>query len=381
MNNRNTIQTVFIFALLILFLIACVAIISPFFTVILWTALLYVIFRPLHSKCISRIDRTKKFYRLKKNLLAGVFSLGILLVIITPVVFISLLLFRELTEFMQQVTNFLKNNPNLFTHEGPFENLFNFMSSHGVDIPNFDLSNIRTYLIQFTQSYSSKILSLSTSIVSKTGNFVLSLLFVVFALFFCFLDGHYLGTLVKQVLPVKTEYMNILTNKFTEITRNLFSGYILVALYQGIVSFIIMSIFKVQGALLFSVVLMFASFVPLFGAAIVWVPIGIVMCLTTTMFKGILFLILCGFCVSLLDNFLRPFLLKDRINVHPLVIFFAILGGIKVFGMNGLILGPLTVILFFTVLNMLLNTKEITESKQEPAPEQKTEDADLNSND
>ena len=52
---------------------------------------------------------------------------------------------------------------------------------------------------------------------------MISLLFIVFALYFCFLDGHYLGTVIKQAIPVKTEYMNILSKKFTEITRNLFS--------------------------------------------------------------------------------------------------------------------------------------------------------------
>ena len=117
----------------------------------------------------------------------------------------------------------------------------------------------------------------------------------------------------------------------------------------------IMLIFGVKGALLFSVVLMFASFVPMFGAAIVWIPIGVVIFITDSAIKGILFLLICGICVSFLDNFLRPMFLKDRIHVHPLVIFFAILGGVQVFGLNGLLLGPMIVILFFTVLDMLVN--------------------------
>ena len=116
-----------------------------------------------------------------------------------------------------------------------------------------------------------------------------------------------------------------------------------------------MVIFGVKGALLFSVILMFASFIPLFGAAIVWVPVGVFLCATTSVVKGVLFLIICGVCVSMLDNFLRPLFLKDRIKVHPLIIFFAILGGLNVFGMNGLVLGPMIVILFFTVLDMLVN--------------------------
>ena len=358
-NSKNNLQSFFIFALLILFLGTCIAMMYPFFTVILWTIFLYIIFRPLHLKIVSKFDRSKKLFKVRKHLLAAAFALGILLLIIIPVVFIVILLFKELSQFMQGLTNFLKNNPLIFSPDGPFSKIFGLFEKFGVTIPDFDISDIRNYLIQFTQSYSSKVLSMGTSILSKAGNFLISLLFIVFALYFCFLDGHYLGTVIKQAIPVKTEYMNILSKKFTEITRNLFSGYLLVALYQGVASFIIMTVFGVKGALLFSVVLMFASFIPLFGASIVWLPIGIVLCFTSTLVKGILFIIICGFCVSLLDNFLRPFLLKDRINVHPLIIFFAILGGIKVFGMNGLILGPLTVILFFTVLNLLLNKKEL----------------------
>lgn len=332
--------------------------VHPFFTILLWTIFLYIIFRPLHEKCVKKINPEKKLFKFKKNLIAGLFSIGILLLIITPVIFIAILLVQEFINFTQQALQFLKDNPNLFTSDGPLTSFYAFLDRIGLNIPNLQIPDIHSYLMQMLQTYSSKVLTIGTSIVSKTGNFVISLLFVVFALYFCFLDGQYLGSVVKQALPVKPIYMNILTEKFTTITKNLFSGYILVALYQGVVSFIIMAIFGVKGSLLFSVVLMFCSFIPMVGASLVWLPMGIAMCFTSSPLKGILFIVICGFCVSVLDNFLRPFLLKDRINVHPLIIFFSILGGLKVFGMNGLILGPLSVILFFTVLNMLQNSKD-----------------------
>jgi predicted PurR-regulated permease PerM len=65
-------------------------------------------------------------------------------------------------------------------------------------------------------------------------------------------------------------------------------------------------------------------------------------------------MILCAFFISFLDNFLRPFFLKDRIKIHPLLIFFSILGGLQVFGFNGILLGPIVVILFFTIVDILL---------------------------
>lgn len=368
MNTRKVVQNFFIFSLLILFLIACVAMVYPFFTILLWTILLYIIFRPLHAKIATKINRKKKFYSLKRNLLAALFSFGILILIITPLIFMCFFLIKEFISFSQQLITYLNEHPKLFTSEGPFAGFYKLIEEFEIDIPNFEIKDIRDNIIQLIQNYSSKVLSIGTSILSRTSNFVISLVFVVFALFFCFLDGHYLATILKKAIPVERKYMDILIDKFTRITKNLFSGYILVALYQGIVAFIIMLIFKVQGALLFSVILMFASFIPIFGTALVWFPIGIVMCFTKSLFLGCLFILLCGIFVSLLDNFIRPILLKDRINVHPLIIFFAILGGIEVFGLNGLILGPLIVILFFTLLDMLLDNNisdSDTEEKEE----------------
>lgn len=354
MDNIKTLQTIFIYGLFGLLFFLLMAMLQPFFTVILWAALLYVLFKPLHGKIFKKMDKTKRFFELKRNLLAAAFSVGIFLLIIGPLVGIGFMLVQQLLSFLTGIENFLLENPDFFNSSeiGIFINGliedFSFINLHEI--------NLKAEILNFVQNYSSGIFSMGKSILSGTGSFILSLLFTIFALYFCFLDGPYLASLIGKIIPIDPDYMKTLGTKFSEITRNLFSGYILVALYQGLAAFIIMSIFKVQGALLFSVVLMIASFIPLLGAAIVWVPIGIVLCLTKSVFIGILFLILCGFCVSFLDNFLRPLFLKDRINVHPLVIFFSILGGLQVFGMNGLLLGPMIVILFFTVLDMLVST-------------------------
>ncbi|HPM06870.1 MAG TPA: AI-2E family transporter, partial [Treponemataceae bacterium] len=176
--------------------------------------------------------------------------------------------------------------------------------------------------------------------------------------YFFYLDGAYLFSLLIKVIPINPKHMDTLAKKFSETIRGLLSGYFLVALYQGIIAFILMKIFGIKAALLFSVLLMFSSFIPLFGAGLIWFPLGIILLFTDSVIKGILFLVLSAFFISFLDNFLRPFFLQDRIKVHPLLIFFAILGGLKIFGLNGLILGPTVIILFFAVLDMLVSFDE-----------------------
>lgn len=357
MDNKKTLQTIFIFALFALMFALIISMLFPFFTVILWTMLLYVLFNPLHKRLIKKIDKNKKMYDLKRHVLAGTFAVGILLVIIGPIAGLISMLIQQLMSFLVSVENFIQTNPDFFTSSDVWKTIVSFVEGFGFSFTDLSNIDLRSEVLTLVQQHSSNLLSMGTSIISGTGTFVVSILFVIFALYFCFLDGQYLASLVGKAIPIDPQYMATLMNKFVEITRHLFSGYILVALYQGLAAFIIMLIFGVEGALLFSVVLMFASFIPLFGAAIVWIPIGVVIFVTDSAIKGILFLILCGVCVSFLDNFLRPLFLKDRIHVHPLVIFFAILGGIQVFGLNGLLLGPMIVILFFTVLDMLVNNE------------------------
>ncbi|MDE5897708.1 MAG: AI-2E family transporter [Treponemataceae bacterium] len=356
MDNRRTLNTVFIFALFALMFALVVCMLFPFFTVILWTVFLYVLISPLHRKWLRRLDRTKRSFELKRHILAGGFSVGILLVIIGPLSAVCSLLVQQLLAFLHAAEAFFMQNPDFFTTTeiGHFLSYWTEkLSFHLIELDSID---ILAETVKFIQQYSSRILAMGTTLISGAGNFIISIIFIVFALYFCFLDGRYLAVLFCEAVPIDPHYMAALMKKFVEITRHLFCGYILVALYQGFVAFLIMVVFRIDGALLFSVVLMFASFIPLFGAALVWFPLGIALCASRSVVAGILFLVLCGICVSFLDNFLRPLFLKDRINVHPLVIFFAILGGIKMFGMNGLLLGPLIIILFFTILDMLVSS-------------------------
>lgn len=358
MNTKLTLQNIFIFALFALFFVLIICMLKPFATVLLWTALLYILIRPLYLKVTNKIKVQSKFSKLKQSTSAGLFAIGTILIIIIPIVTICILLVQQGIDFLQYAEKYIIENAESVYKSEFIQSTLEFIKSIGIEIPEIVPADIKQFLVGLVQTYSSKLFSFGTSVISKAGTFITSLLFILFALFFCFLDGPYLGKLIQKAIPINPAYMKIITQKFTDIIKNLFSGYILVALYQGFVSFIIMLCFNIPGALLFSVVLMFASFVPLFGAAIVWFPIGLVLCITQSLVKGILFLIISAICISFLDNFLRPLFLKDRIHVHPLVIFFAILGGIQVFGMNGLILGPLIVILFFTVLDLLVSSNK-----------------------
>ncbi len=370
MTHKLTLQTIFLFALFILLFSLLVGILFPFFNVILIAALFYIALSPLQKKIVRKMSPEKKTYDLKRHLLAAAFSIGTVLLIAGPLAFILFQVITQLISTLNEVEVFLHNNPSFLQDSSIIQTLNGLVKNFGLDglaSINLEEVNIRSTILSYIQNYSNNLFSLSTNIIEKTGRLILSFVFFVFILYFFFLDAGYLFSLFAKAVPLKPLHMKTLASKFSETIKGLISGYVLVALYQGCAAFILMKIFSVNAALLFSVVLMFASFIPLFGSAIVWAPIGIIMIFTGPVWKGILFLLLSAFCISFLDNFLRPFFLKERINVHPLIIFFAILGGIQIFGINGLILGPLVVILFFSVLDMIISndSAQILSKKEE----------------
>ena len=136
------------------------------------------------------------------------------------------------------------------------------------------------------------------------------------------------------------------------MSKQLVVGYFLVALYQATAAFLLFTIFGVKGALVLAALTAVASFLPMVGASLVWLPVSLARILNGDLPGGIALLVLSAIFISTLDNFIRPILLRDRLNIHPLLIFFSILGGLEVFGFNGIILGPLILILFFTAAKL-----------------------------
>lgn len=371
MFQKFTLQSTFLYALFALLFALVFGILFPFFNVILWAALLYIALSPFHKMLLKKLNPSKKTYGAKRHLLAASFSIATILLLIGPLSFLVFQLIHQLLTTLKDIEHFLSSNPSFLSDFFALESVNTFFQNFDIDIStlfNFEALNIRAVILSYIQQYSNSLFSFSTNILGQAGTFLISFVFLIFILYFFYLDAGYLFSLFAKAIPINPIYMKTLSSKFSETIKGLLSGYVLVALYQGVAAFILMKIFGVKAALLFSVVLMFASFVPLFGSAIVWAPIGIVMVFSQSLWKGILFLLLSGFCISFLDNFLRPFFLKERINVHPLIIFFAILGGIQLFGINGLILGPLVIILFFTVLDMIV-ANEIIKNESESKTE------------
>jgi predicted PurR-regulated permease PerM len=98
-----------------------------------------------------------------------------------------------------------------------------------------------------------------------------------------------------------------------------------------------------------------ASFIPVLGAFAVWGPVSIYLIVKGFVAKGIILTLVGGLIISSIDNVLKPFIIRGKVKLPLIFIFLSVLGGIKVFGIIGFIIGPLIFSLFVSFIEILKN--------------------------
>jgi predicted PurR-regulated permease PerM len=388
--SKINVQTLIFLGVFALFFILVARLFMPFFTIILWAAILYVLIDPLYVK-LSGIRKAKltgkKPNSFRRAVLAGLLSVLAVVVIVVPLGFLSYLLIRQSSQVLGDILDFVKSNPFLFKGKlsaplavplpeagiamksglPPLASLGDFLysiSGGAINLGSTDLWQLSVDTLRINQK---AIINFSTILVRNLGTFILALAFMTFTLYFFLMDGHYLLGMFVKAIPIKNEYMQKFIHSFRDTTRQLIRGNLMVALIQGTIAFILFLVFRVRGALLLSVMVSICSFIPMVGAGTIWLPVSATYIIMTDPIKGIILLLLSAVGISLLDNFYRPILVGGPIKIHPLPIFFAIVGGVSIFGINGLIIGPLILALFFAALDIFRELWEIPKTPMEEA--------------
>lgn len=193
----------------------------------------------------------------------------------------------------------------------------------------------------------------SLAILQKTYQSIAHFLFLALVMFFTlysFLIGG--KELVRKIMflsPLKDAHEKILIEKFISISRATIKGTLLVGIVQGSLGGIAFAIAGIPSVMVWAVIMMVLSLIPMIGSSLIWFPAGIIMLAVGNIWQGVFILAFGLGIISVIDNVLRPELVGKDIQMHPLIVFFATLGGIGMFGFLGFILGPVIVALFLAL--------------------------------
>ena len=182
-----------------------------------------------------------------------------------------------------------------------------------------------------------------------TVNFLFMSFVFLYTMYFLQMDG---GKLVRKILyylPLNGDDESLMLNKFTSVSRAMIKGTLLIGILQGGLAGIAFAVAGIDNAVFWGTVMAVLSIIPSVGSALVWIPACIILIMQGSVVGGVGLLAFCGLVVGSLDNVLRPILVGKDTKMHELMIFFGTLGGILMFGIPGVLIGPLVASLFITI--------------------------------
>lgn len=179
-----------------------------------------------------------------------------------------------------------------------------------------------------------------------------SALLMLFALYYFLRDGDKLRHFVMEWSPLPERYDENILDKLAAAVSAVVKGSLVSAVAQGAGVGLGFALFGIQGGLLWGVVAVFAALIPVVGTGLITVPAVLYLILNGKILFGVLLLAYSIVLVGNIDTFLRPYLMRKNLDIHPLIILLSVLGGLTVFGPVGFIAGPVVIALFFVLLEL-----------------------------
>ncbi|MBI4836013.1 MAG: AI-2E family transporter [Candidatus Abawacabacteria bacterium] len=286
------------------------------------------------------------------NLSACLCTILLIIIVIGPIA----LLVTTITNESFATYNFIRDQ----IQSGNLERMFqiqqhpwlqdatNFISQY-IDIKTIDLKGP---LADQATRVSLWIYQGGTDLLTSISMLLLHLFFVVLMFFFLIRDSKKIMEEISKFSPISTSNEAILSQKFTDISQAIIRGTFLTAMIQGTLVGIAFAVLGLPGAIFWAFVSTFFALMPLIGTPIIWLPASIILFVSGAYVKGFLLLAFGLLIISTIDNLLRPYLMGNKAHLPGIVIFFAVLGGISVFGAMGIVIGPMITVFLLTLLEM-----------------------------
>lgn len=335
------------------FLILCIVItfmfllniLSSFVTVLSVSAVLVVSFYPIHKGIV-------KLFRGRNGLASFVSCLLVVLIIIIPIAVFVLMMTSEAVGAYQVIQD--KVNSGFFDKFLQWKSggLLYDLKNQIAPVINLDGLDVKQNIISVAQNLSGFLVAQTTNILKSLSGLLLGLVFMLFSMFYFFKDGDKIIELIGHYSPLPAKHEAQLFEKLRAMVNGIIKGQFLTGIIQGLAGGLGFWIAGISNPIFWTAIMAFLSFVPVVGAGLVWLPAGIILIAMGEYTWGIFILVWGVLVISTLDNFTRPYLVGGKAHVYPLLTFFVIIGAVFQMGFSGLIIGPLVLMAFISLMHI-----------------------------
>ncbi len=332
----------YLFAMLALVLILgylSYLILRPFLVPIGWAFVFSIVFYPIY-RFVLRIVRWD-------SLAAAITAALVCVLILGPFSYFAYLLGSEISNVSLRPVD-LKGMAKLLSHPSIAPAMKKVLSF-------LDLSQaqLQASVVRGLSEAGKKLLEYLPGRIGDVAGAAVHFALMAFALFFFLRDGFHFLARISDFMPFSKEHRERLTNQVKDIVISTIYGGIVVALIQGFIGALTFTFLSIHSPILWGLAMSICSFLPIVGSSIVWVPAVLFLLVKGTVLKALILAIVGIFGISMVDNVMRPLIMRGRLQMPLLAIFFSVLGGIEVFGLIGLVMGPLVLAVFISLVDIL----------------------------
>ncbi|MGA2508646.1 MAG: AI-2E family transporter [Candidatus Acidiferrales bacterium] len=314
------------YGIIILLVFGVYLVFASFLVPLAWAAVLVVVSYPVYERLARRRGST---------VAAAVMTAAVTLILIVPVILIMIAFVRQGFGAAQSIR--------LQLSSGHWAWLNDHWTRVQQRFPETNLQDLTATLRQYGEQAAGFVAARLGTIVRHTAEFLFHLGVTILAIFYLFRDGGSMVARLREILPFESSHRDrMLTNARDLIFASVISS-LAAAAAHAILGGLAFAAAGISAPIFWGVMMGFFSFVPIVGSALIWVPVAISLIAGGHTVKGILLVIFCVVIVGLVDNFIRPWLISGRTEMGGLVVFISVLGGISVFGLLGVVLGPIIV--------------------------------------
>jgi len=307
---------------------------------ILLAAIAAAMFYPLHRRILKRVKQ--------KSTLAAFFSLGIFcLIILIPIAVLGYLV----TENVIEVTRLINRNiPQIKIWLQSLDStISNLPFVEGQRISGLiDTARV----VGIIQQSLSSILQSTTNLMGNVARVLLFFFVFLYSLFFMIRDGDKALLSASAAIPLPKEDRQAIIDKFVSVSRATLKSTFLIGGIQGSIGAILFFALGIPGSVLFGVLFLVLAAIPGLGPAVIWLPTTLILFALENYLEAVIMLVIGGGLIPLVDYLLRPRLVGRDTQLHPLLVFIGVLGGVSLFGIWGLLFGPLAMSVAVTLLSI-----------------------------
>ncbi len=327
-----------LFFLMICVFAGCFAVIRPYLHPILLAVILAFVMNPVHQK-IERLVGGRK------NTAAALSCVLLTLVVVLPLFFIMFAMFRQAVTSFNAISEFIASGKAAALMDHPLAVKVSGVISHIIPdirklVPDLPIVKLDKLAMETTTTLGRNLLNQSGRLAGNIGSLIVDFGLMLFTFFFVVRDEELLQDRLLHLVPLTSTQERRIVDKIKEVAKSALLGTFVTALAQGFAGGLAFFICGLPG-LFWGMVMAFASLIPMVGTALIWGPACVYLLISGSHWLALFLLIWSVVVVGGIDNFVRPLFMQGGSDMNTLVIFFSIIGGINIFGLMGLLYGPL----------------------------------------